>query len=275
MAVASVVSVVPSERAVKARQVRRRRLGALILDFLFFSIVLTVVNNVYGITVVTSGPPLSPVGMVAYYTTTVGVAWPVQTLLWLVYYIVPESLFGASMGKMLCGLCVVRVDGRPLGIGAVVARNVLRLVDVLPGLYLIGGLSVLITTNSQRVGDRWAGTTVVARDVALAQDPRATRRPPPGAGRMLRAFLVAALLFTIAFDYFGRPPLVIEGMFNQHRLLTTDVTSYRLGDAQWGVGHVTYPITAVEGTKTCTGSVTLDWFGLGWTESQARWSCSS
>lgn len=275
MAVASVVSVVPSERAVKARQVRRRRLGALILDFLFFSIVLTVVNNVYGITVVTSGPPLSPVGMVAYYTTTVGVAWPVQTLLWLVYYIVPESLFGASLGKMLCGLCVVRVDGRPLGIGAVVARNVLRLVDVLPGLYLIGGLSVLITTNSQRVGDRWAGTTVVARDVALAQDPRATRRPPPGAGRMLRAFLVAALLFTIAFDYFGRPPLVIEGMFNQHRLLTTDVTSYRLGDAQWGVGHVTYPITAVEGTKTCTGSVTLDWFGLGWTESQAQWTCSS
>jgi len=275
MAVASVVSVVPSERAVKARQVRRRRLGALILDFLFFSIVLTVVNNVYGITVVTSGPPLSPVGMVAYYTTTVGVAWPVQTLLWLVYYIVPESLFGASMGKMLCGLCVVRVDGRPLGIGAVVARNVLRLVDVLPGLYLIGGLSVLITTNSQRVGDKWAGTTVVARDVALAQDPRATRRPPPGAGRMLGAFLVAALLFTIAFDYFGRPPLVIEGMFNQHRLLTTDVTSYRLGDAQWGVGHVTYPITAVEGTKTCTGSVTLDWFGLGWTESQAQWTCSS
>jgi len=275
MAVASVVSVVPSERAVKARQVRRRRLGALILDFLFFSIVLTVVNNVYGITVVTSGPPLSPVGMVAYYTTTAGVAWPVQTLLWLVYYIVPESVFGASLGKMLCGLCVVRVDGRPLGIGAVVARNVLRLVDVLPGLYLIGGLSVLITTNSQRVGDKWAGTTVVARDVALAQDPRATRRPPPGAGRMLGAFLVAALLFTIAFDYFGRPPLVIEGMFNQHRLLTTDVTSYRLGDAQWGVGHVTYPITAVEGTKTCTGSVTLDWFGLGWTESQAQWTCSS
>jgi len=275
MAVASVVSVVPSERAVKARQVRRRRLGALILDFLFFSIVLTVVNNVYGITVVTSGPPLSPVGMVAYYTTTAGVAWPVQTLLWLVYYIVPESVFGASLGKMLCGLCVVRVDGRPLGIGAVVARNVLRLVDVLPGLYLIGGLSVLITTNSQRVGDKWAGTTVVARDVALAQDPRATRRPPPGAGRMLGAFLVAALLFTIAFDYFGRPPLVIEGMFNQHRLLTTDVTSYRLGDAQWGVGHVTYPITAVEGTKTCTASVTLDWFGLGWTESQAQWTCSS
>jgi hypothetical protein len=175
---------------------------------------------------------------------------------------------------MLCGLTVVRVDGRPLGIRAVIARNVLRLVDVLPGLYLIGGLSVLFTTNSQRVGDRWAGTTVVARDVAVAQDPRATRRPPHGAGKTLGASLVAALLFTIAFDYFGRPPLVIEGMYNQHQLGMTDITSYRLGHAQWGVGHVTYAITAVEGTKTCSGSVTLDWFGLGWTESQAQWTCS-
>jgi len=274
MAVAGVVSGLPSERAVQARQARRRRLGALILDFLFFSIVLTVVNNVYGITVVTSGAPLSPGGAFAYFTTTTAVAWPEQTLLWLVYYIVPESLFGASLGKMLCGLCVVRVDGRPLGIRAVVARNVLRLVDVLPGLYLIGGLSVLFTTNSQRVGDRWAGTTVVARDGAVAQDPRATRRPPHGAGTMLGAFLVAALLFTIAFDYFGRPPLVIEGMYNQHQLLMADISSYRLGDAQWGVGHVTYPITALEGMKTCSGSVTLDWFGLGWTESQAQLTCS-
>jgi uncharacterized RDD family membrane protein YckC len=275
MAVAGVVAGLLSERAIQARQVRRRRLGALILDFLFFSIVLTVVNNVYGVAVVTSGDPLSPGRMFAYYTTTTAVAWPVLTLLWLVYYIIPETLFGASLGKMLCGLCVVRVDGHSLGIGAVLARNVLRLVDVLPGFYLIGGLSVLFTTNSQRVGDRWAGTTVVARDVAVAWDPHATRRPPRGTRTVLGSFRVAALLFTIAFDYFGRPPLVIEGMYNQHQLLMTDVTSYRLGDAQWAFGHVTYPITAVEGTKSCAGSITLDWFGLGWTESQASWSCSS
>jgi uncharacterized RDD family membrane protein YckC len=275
MAVAGVVAGLLSERAIQARQVRRRRLGALILDFLFFSIVLTVVNNVYGVTVVTSGEPLSPGRMFDYYTTTTAVAWPALTLLWLVYYIFPETLFGASLGKLLCGLCVVRVDGHPLGIGAVFARNVLRLVDVLPGFYLIGGLSVLFTTNSQRVGDRWAGTTVAARDEAVAWDPHATRRPPPGARRVLGCFVFAALLFTVAFDYFGRPPLVIEGMYNQHQLLMSDVTSYRLGDAQWAFGRVTYPITALEGTKSCAGSITLDWFGLGWTESQAQWTCSS
>ncbi len=275
MAVAAVSSGMPSERAVQARLARRRRFSALVLDLIFFGVLSLVVNNVYGVTEVTSGAPLSPVRAFAYYTTSTTIAWPLLTLLWLAYYIVPEGLFGASLGKILCGLCVVRVDGRPLGFGAVLTRNVLRLVDVLPGLYLIGGLFVLGSANSERLGDRWAGTTVVSRDAALAQDPRATRRPPRGARRALGVVLVVALLLTIGFDYFGRPRLVIAGMYNQHQLLLTDVTAYRLGNAEWGFGSVTYPITAVEGAKTCSGSITLIWSVTGWDESQASWSCSS
>ena len=275
MAVATVASGLPSGRGVQARQVRRRRFVALILDLSFFSIVSLVVNNVYGVTVVTSGAPLSPGQNIAFYTTTTTVGWPVLTLLWLAYYIVPEGLFGASLGKILCGLCVARLDGRPLGLGAIFIRNVLRLIDVLPGFYLLGGLLVLGSTHSQRIGDRWAGTTVVSRELALAEDPRATRRPRPGAGRAVGLALGAALLFTVAFNYFGRPPLVIEGMFNEHRLLDTTVTAYRLGAAQWGFGTVTYPITAAEGGKTCSGTITLTWFVFGWTEGQASWACSS
>ncbi len=75
--------------------------------------------------------------------------------------------------------------------------------------------------------------------MALAEDPRATRRPWPEARRAPGIVLVARLLFTIAFDYFGRPPLVIEGTYNQHQLLMADLTSYRLGDAQGGFGTVT------------------------------------
>jgi len=275
MAVAAAFSGSLSERAVQARQARRRRFGALILDLIFFWVLSLVVNNVYGVTEVTSGAPLSPGRTFAFYTTSTTIAWPLLTLLWLADYIVPESLFGASLGKILCGLCVVRVDGRPLGLGAVFTRNVLRLVDGLPGFYLIGGLSVLWTVNSQRIGDRWAGTTVVGRDVALAEDPRATLRPPPGARRALGIALVVALLFTIAFDYFGRPPLVIAGMYNTHQLLSNDVSGYRLGAPRWEFGRVTYPIDALAGGKTCSGSVTLEWFVTGWNENQAQWSCSS
>ncbi len=142
----------------------------------------------------------------------------------MAYYIVPESLYGASLGKIFLGLCVVRAEGRRLGLASVLTRNVLRFIDVLPGFYLIGGLSVLFTTNSHRLGDKWTGTTVVQRDqVAL----EATRHPPHGANRVLGAILALALLFTIAFDYFGRPALVLEGLYNQHLLLAADATSYR------------------------------------------------
>jgi uncharacterized RDD family membrane protein YckC len=275
MAVATLVPGSPSGRPVQAREARRRRFGALILDLIFISIVSLVVNNVYGVMVVTSGAPMSPGQTFAFYTTATTVGWPALTLLWLAYYILPECLYGASLGKMLYGLCVVRVDGGPLGVGAVFTRNVLRLIDVLPAFYLLGGLLALGSANSQRAGDRWAGTTVVARDAILADDPHATRRPSRGASRAVGIGLGAALLFTVAFNYFGRPPLVIEGMYNQHQLLETDVTAYRLGAPQWGFGTVTYPITAVLSAKTCSGTITLNWLFIGWVQGQAQWTCSS
>lgn len=259
-----------SAPAVQARGARARRLGALLLDTVVYSILATVVNNVYGVTQATSGSPPSGTGF-AQYTTVTAVAWPWLVLLWMAYYIVPESLFGASLGKMVLGLCVVRVDGRALSVSAIVVRNLLRIVDALPFFYLIGGLAVLMTGYSQRLGDRWAGTTVVARDHAL--EPSATRHPMHGTGRMLAAILLAALFFTIAFDYFGRPPLVIEGLFNTRSAFPNVVTSYRLSNPQWGLGTVTYDVTAGSSSGACIGTVTLRWFGLGWTEGQSSLNC--
>ena len=225
---------------------------ALLVDLVVFSLLLTVVNSVYAGTQV--------------------VTWASLGLLWMAYYIVPESLFGASLGKMLLGLCVVRVDRRPLGVGSIVVRNVLRFIDVLPGLYLIGGISVLLTADSQRVGDRWAGTTIVRR--GQVEDSRATRHPPRGANRLLGAALVLTLLFTIAFEYFGRPALVLEGLYNQHRLMAPELTSYQLGTPQWSPGRVTYPLSGYEGARACTGSISLNWeWPLGWTMSDGTLFC--
>ena len=267
MAVAVAVRPALSERAAQARQARGRRVRALLLDLVVFTILLNVVNLVYGVTQVTSGSPL-----IGIYTTVTTVAWPWLSLLWMAYYIVPESLYGASLGKMLLGLCVVRVDGRPLGLGSILTRNVLRFIDVLPGFYLIGGLSTLATANSQRVGDKWAGTTVVLRAQAL--DPVATRHPPRGANRLLGAALVLALVFTIGFEYFGRPALVLEGMYNEHQFMAQDLTSYRLGTPQWSLGRVTYPLTGYSGSRPCAGHVSLGWeWPLGWTMTDGTVSC--
>ncbi len=276
MAIAATLNPVDLEVAGQARQARGRRLGALIIDLIAFSILITIINNVYGVTQVTSGSPIPGLGVMAYYESTTAIPWLGSVVMWLAYYIVPESLFGASLGKMLLGLCVVRVDGRPLGFGAVMTRNVLRLIDAL-GLYLVGGISVIATTNSQRVGDRWAGTTVVLRDWTVAVNPRAIRRPAPGTARALRLILLAALLFTIAFDYFGRPQLVIDGLFHTQYFPPGVVNSFTLGDPQWGLGTVTYHFSTRGATtaSTCEGTITLEWLGLGWTESGASYTCLS
>jgi uncharacterized RDD family membrane protein YckC len=271
MAVAGAPERSISERAIEARQARMDRFLAMVLDLIVFGILSFIVNNVYGVTQVTSGSPLSDGATSAFLTTTTSVAWPWLVLLWIAYFVVPESLFGASLGKMVRGLCVVRVEGGPVSFGSILVRNVLRLADALPFAYLIGGVLVLGTGSSQRLGDMVAGTTVIHR--ARTLEPQATRHPARGARGAVGLGLLALLLFTIVFDYFGRPALVVEGLYNQHELLGPDLTTYRLGTPQFGLGRVTYPLTAYAGGKPCTGSISLDWNWTGWEMSDGQLLC--
>ncbi len=275
MAVIAAQSTTGSELAAYGRAARRRRAGALLIDVVVYSVISIVVNNVYGITQVTSGsPPVPGVAGSAVWSSSTSVPWVWLTLVWLAYYIVPETLYGASLGKLLTGICVVRSDGTPLGLGAVASRNVARFIDVLPFLYLLGGISVLVSPNSQRFGDWAAKTMVVGRDHVKPGD---TRQPLPGTNRILLSVLSAALVFTAAFAYFGRPPLVLRGDFNQGQMLGQQIapaiSAYRLGIPNWGWGTVTYPITGTSGSTPCTGTITLTWEGLGWQETDSTLWC--
>lgn len=78
------------------------------------------------------------------------------------YFIVTEAVWGGSPMKRLFGLRVVREDdGLSIGWGESVIRNVLRIVDVLPVLYLVGFIVAVASPKSQRLGDRIARTVVV------------------------------------------------------------------------------------------------------------------
>lgn len=77
------------------------------------------------------------------------------------YYIVLEGLLAATVGKMIMGLTVKKLTGEAYGWGPVLLRNILRIVDALPLLYLVGFVCVAVTGKNQRLGDLAAGTTVV------------------------------------------------------------------------------------------------------------------
>jgi uncharacterized RDD family membrane protein YckC len=269
---AAVVGTAPGERSEQARVARTSRLAALIGDTLIFGVITFVVNSVFGVEQLTSYSS-SPNSGFSISTSSTTVAWPVLTLVAVAYFVTFESVFGATPGKLLTRLKVVRVDGRPLTVGAVVARNLLKPVDWLPILYLLGGLFVLATRNSQRIGDLAAGTTVVYQHRAM--QPGETLHASPRAKRILFVALAALTLLTLAFDYFGRPPLVIEGMFNTHRIFVRGTTSYTLGQPSWGFGTITYPVTTrgPSGAADCTGEITLQWEVLGWNAGSADFSC--
>ena len=83
----------------------------------------------------------------------------------IIYYGVAEALWQRTLGKALFGLRVVDAnrEARP-AVGQVVVRTVMRIIDVLPLLYLIGFVSVLVTgERQQRLGDLLGGTTVARR----------------------------------------------------------------------------------------------------------------
>jgi len=68
---------------------------------------------------------------------------------------------GQTLGKRLLRLRVNDVNGLQLQFSQIVIRNLLRFVDSLPVLYLVGGLTCLISRYAQRLGDIAANTVVV------------------------------------------------------------------------------------------------------------------
>jgi uncharacterized RDD family membrane protein YckC len=80
----------------------------------------------------------------------------------MLYMMLAEWLWrGQTVGKRLLRLRVVDAAGLKLEPSQVIVRNLMRFIDWLPALYLIGGLVCLGSRHRQRLGDLAAGTVVV------------------------------------------------------------------------------------------------------------------
>jgi uncharacterized RDD family membrane protein YckC len=80
----------------------------------------------------------------------------------VVYGILTEwRLRGQTIGKRVLGLRVIDAHGGRLDPSQIVLRNLLRVVDSLPVLYLLGGIVSVLHPRNQRLGDIAARTVVV------------------------------------------------------------------------------------------------------------------
>jgi uncharacterized RDD family membrane protein YckC len=112
-----------------------------------------------------------------------GLTWAVYfvslppLLVYFLYHPVLEILMqGRTPGKRLAGVRIVTADGRTPGVGAVLVRNLFRLVDSLPGFYLIGLAVALATKHKVRVGDLAAGTILVYESRVRVESVRTATR---------------------------------------------------------------------------------------------------
>jgi uncharacterized RDD family membrane protein YckC len=126
-----------------------------------------------------------------------GATWAVALLglllfiIFIGYFAIFESVWnGQTPGKRIIGIRVIKDTGRPIAPPEAVARNLLRLVDQMPGiLYGVGIVSALVSRQNKRLGDFVAGTIVVReqelRDFRpLWQAPASTPAATYGAARL-------------------------------------------------------------------------------------------
>ncbi len=141
-------------QAVAPPSVVGRRIGAGLVDLVLMMIVFAVLADWLRTAETVDGVESS---------TLSGGAILAYLVVFLGYYAAAEGLFGTTIGKALFGLIVVTVDGEFPRFGAVLTRTVLRLVDGLPLVYVVGTITMFASARDQRLGDMAAETLVVDR----------------------------------------------------------------------------------------------------------------
>lgn len=78
------------------------------------------------------------------------------------YFVLFEALWrGQTPGKRVMKLRVIQDSGRQITFFEALARNLLRFIDYLPGIYFVGFITMLCNQRNKRLGDLVAGTLVV------------------------------------------------------------------------------------------------------------------
>ncbi|MFE9139391.1 RDD family protein [Streptomyces sp. NPDC007355] len=83
---------------------------------------------------------------------------------------------GRSLGKMACGLRVVRDDGGPIRFRHALVRGAMGVVEILMTFGVVACVASLVSERGRRLGDLFAGTLVVRERIPAA---RVQTVPPP------------------------------------------------------------------------------------------------
>lgn len=133
-----------------------KRIGATIIDYGF------VLTFTY-LFIVAYGKPNEDGG----YTLT-GLPALVPILLWFLYFVLTESIWGSTVGHAIFRLSVLTMFLTKPTFTQILKRRVADIIDIIAFIGLIAFILIRNTQYNQRLGDIWAKTIVVDMNARVA-----------------------------------------------------------------------------------------------------------
>lgn len=115
------------------------------------------------------------------------------------FFLFEVFMHGATPGKKLVGLKVMMANGEPVSVTASLIRNLIRIGDMLPGIYAVGVICVVLTRRYMRVGDLAANTVVVK-----ASERKRNLVEPPIASAERRNLILSQKEEALLTEYYSR-----------------------------------------------------------------------
>ncbi len=101
---------------------------------------------------------------------------PALAIYFLYHFALEPAMHGRTPGKRMAGVRITARDGGMPSAGALLTRNVFRLIDSLPVFYGVGLAATIATRDHLRIGDMAAGTLLVYERADIVAPPVAKRR---------------------------------------------------------------------------------------------------
>lgn len=154
------------------------RLIAYIIDGIIIFVATVIIGIILAVAIAISAVTTGSYFFYGGYLLTFGLFG----LLSILYFIVLDVVWGATIGKRVMGLQVQTVKGAKITFGQSFIRNISK---INPLLVFLDWLIAIVTAGPdkrQKLTDRWAGTTVAQvgkAPINMAESPSSSPPPPP------------------------------------------------------------------------------------------------
>jgi uncharacterized membrane protein SpoIIM required for sporulation/uncharacterized RDD family membrane protein YckC len=168
------------------------RCYAFVIDWLIRAILFTAWYGVAALIYNGRWSVIAPVNPGAKWFVLV--VTPAASIYFLYHLCLEVAMRGRTPGKRIAGTRIVARDGSTPSLGALLTRNVFRLIDSLPVAYGVGLVATLVTADHVRIGDMAAGTLLVHERDDIELPRHSSNAAPPHAIATVDAEIVSDLL---------------------------------------------------------------------------------